>query len=308
LIPNAIEALRPLTHRPRRLRSGFQPGYREMSVTVSVEDEGVGPGEQKYGPDFFDVILLPTSRTVWDWACRSAAPSSRRMAGELNAFGTAFHGMTMISRLPPNGHWAVTLESRSVVFSWTMTFPSATHLHVDRSVGPGGYGTFTSAAEFSMPRFRMCRRVWYLTSAFRASAAWNLQRMSSAVPACIIPIIFISGHGDVPMTVRAMKAGAVEFLLKPSSEQDLLDAITQPSTKIAARPGNGPNWHGPHALLQPTPGKVRWRQELHSDSQQAGCGGSRRHGNHVKLHRRHIMEKMQASSLAELVRMVEKLT
>ena len=125
-----------------------------------------------------------------------------------------------------------------------------------------------------------------------------------------IPIIFISGHGDIPMTVRAMKAGAVEFLPKPIREQELLDAIIQAIDSDRAARRDRAELSGLRARfanLTPRENEVvsKVTHGLLNKQIAADLGVTE---VTVKLHRRHIMDKMQASSLAELVRMIEKLT
>lgn len=124
-----------------------------------------------------------------------------------------------------------------------------------------------------------------------------------------IPIIFISGHGDIPTTVRAMKAGAVEFLSKPLGDQDLLDAIAQAIDKErAARPRRAElavvRLRYASLTLRESEVVSKIIRGLLNKQIAVDLGVTEAT---VKVHRRHIMDKMQASSLAELVRMIERL-
>jgi FixJ family two-component response regulator len=125
-----------------------------------------------------------------------------------------------------------------------------------------------------------------------------------------IPIIFISAHGDIPMSVRAIKAGAVEFLPKPFRDQDLLEAIAQALDRdyvARERRAKLSELHTRFALLTTREREVTARIVTGSLNKQvaAELGVS---VITIKVHRRHIMEKLQIRSLAQLVLLVERLS
>jgi RNA polymerase sigma factor (sigma-70 family) len=126
---------------------------------------------------------------------------------------------------------------------------------------------------------------------------------------CELPIIFITGHGDIPMSVRAMKAGAIEFLTKPFRDQDLLDAIRTALGRDRVRREQEKEIASVQQRLDTlTP---REREVISMvvagklNKQIADLLGTSE--NTIKVHRSRAMEKMHAHSLAELVVMMETL-
>ncbi len=124
-----------------------------------------------------------------------------------------------------------------------------------------------------------------------------------------IPIVFITGHGDIPMSVRAMKAGAIDFLTKPFRDQDLLDAVNQALERDRKRRMDERELADFHALYDALTPRQREVMALVTDGlmnkQVAAKLGLSEIS--VKIHRGAVMRKMGVRSLADLVRIAEAL-
>ena len=176
-----------------------------------------------------------------------------------------------------------------------------------RSVGLS-VQTFATARDFLRHPRPDCAACLVLDVRMPGLSGLDLQRQLAAGDGAL-PIIFITGHGDIPMTVRAMKAGAVEFLAKPFHDQVLLEAIAQSLDRDAVA-------RRKRAVLN----ELRARHEALTPRERevfvlVARGLLNKQVAHelgiseitVKVHRRKVMEKMAAASLPDLVRMAARL-
>jgi len=181
---------------------------------------------------------------------------------------------------------------------------------IERLIGTVGLQVqlFGSAREFlasELPNVASC-----LVLDVRLPGISGLALQRQLVEANVqIPIIFITAHSDVPMTVRAMKAGAVEFLPKPFHDQDLLDAIHLALEKDRGRRQQETELTALRERFESLSPREREVVTMvvsgMLNKQIAAQIGSAE--NTIKVHRSRAMEKMQANSLADLVKMIERL-
>jgi FixJ family two-component response regulator len=176
-----------------------------------------------------------------------------------------------------------------------------------RSVGLQVFG-YASAVEFQQRPIQSSPSCLLLDVRLQGVSGLDVQAelVRSGVD---MPVILMTGHGDIPMSVRAMKAGAIDFLTKPFREQDLLDAVATAHEKDRlqleqrlARTG----LQARYASLTPREAEVMWLAVSGLLNKQiAGELGTSEVT--VKIHRGHAMKKMQARSFADLVRMGQAL-
>ena len=124
-----------------------------------------------------------------------------------------------------------------------------------------------------------------------------------------LPVVFITGHGDIPMTVRAMRAGAVEFLTKPFGDKELIDAVEQALRRVRESSDEREETIALRARYDSLTPRERevMSHVVHGQANKVAAADLGISEATIKIHRGNVMHKMRAGSLAELVRMADRL-
>jgi FixJ family two-component response regulator len=167
---------------------------------------------------------------------------------------------------------------------------------------------FASVADFLGSEPADCATCLVLDVRLPGRSGLDFQR-DLAASSIRLPIVFMTGHGDIPMSVQAMKAGAIEFLTKPFRDQDLLDAVNVGLARDRKRRNHDKTLSALRARFEVLTSRERTIltqvAEGRLNKQIAGDLGITE--TTVKVHRSNAMRKIKATSVAELCRMVDKL-
>jgi FixJ family two-component response regulator len=168
--------------------------------------------------------------------------------------------------------------------------------------------TFASTAEFLQQPQGDSASCLVLDVRLQGASGLEFQRQLTT-SSSNIPIVFITGHGDIEMSVKAMKAGAVDFLAKPFREQDLLDAVSAALQKDVKRREVEQQFSDLHSRYQTLTAREKEVMALAVKGlmNKQIAGQMNLSEITVKIHRGHAMKKMNAKSFADLVRMSEAL-
>lgn len=167
---------------------------------------------------------------------------------------------------------------------------------------------FTSVAEFLASERPNAPTCLVLDVRLPGRSGLDFQR-DLATASVSLPIVFITGHGDIPMSVQAMKGGAVEFLTKPFRDQDLLDAINVGLLRDRARRANDEDLKALRVRLEVLTPRERaiLLQVVRGRLNKQIAGDLGITETTVKVHRSNLMRKIKASSVPDLCRMVDRL-
>ena len=306
LIVNAIEAMSAVHDRPRELAIvSRQDGPDAVLVEVRDSGSGLDPqGAEQVFEAFYTTkpegigIGLSISRSIIE-----------AHGGRLWASANAPHGAVFRFLAARHRGGSLMNEDRAVVFV-VDDDPSMRALARQRCSGRSASTCGSSPRRRSSCSAQRPDAPGCLVLDVRLPGMSGLTFQQELAKAGVaLPVIFITGHGDVPMTVRAMKAGAVEFLTKPFDDQALLDAIHAAIERDRARRREAASLAELHARYHELTERERQVMTLvaagRANKQIAAELGLSLVT--VKVHRGQVMRKMQARSVAELVRMADRL-
>ncbi len=305
LVQNGIEAMVAVTDRPRTvvIRSrALDTG----AVLVAVQDSGVGI-DPKNDRRIFDSFFTSKARGMGMGLSISHSIIENH-GGKLWAINNNGYGATLQFTLPVPRETVRMINSDPIVF--VIDDDAAIREVIAKLISTMGLRveTFGSTAGFLQHERPAAPSCLVLDVRLPESSGLELQR-ELAESGIEIPIIFITGHADVPMTVRAMKAGAVEFLTKPFRGQDLLDAVQE----ALAKDRNAFAERARTAEIRRRYDSLTPREKEVFNLVVAGLLNKQIGGElgtselTIKTHRGRVMDKMGAESVADLVRMSERL-